>query len=72
MTTDDLSTPLGQGKVRPRRKALRIPWAPIIAVLLALPVAVIAGMAMFSQDPLGGEPMASAPATVSSDARPQA
>jgi polysaccharide deacetylase 2 family uncharacterized protein YibQ len=68
VSTDDLSTPLGQGKVRPRRKALRIPWSPIIAALLALPVAVIAGTAMFSQDPLGGEPTASAPATVSTDA----
>jgi polysaccharide deacetylase 2 family uncharacterized protein YibQ len=68
VSTDDLSTPLGQGKVRIRRKALRIPWLPIIAVLLAIPVAVIAGTAMFSHDPLGGEPMAVAPATLSTDA----
>ncbi len=68
MSTDDLSTPLGQGKVRPRRKALIIPWAPVGAVLLALPVAVFVGVAMFSHDPLGGEPIAVAPATVSNDA----
>ncbi|MBX9774285.1 MAG: divergent polysaccharide deacetylase family protein [Xanthobacteraceae bacterium] len=68
MTTDDLSTPLGQGKIRNRRKALRIPWKPIIAVLLALPVAVFAGVAMFSNDPFGGEPMATAPATIAGDA----
>jgi len=67
VTTDDLSTPLGQGKVRTRRKALRIPWAPVAAALLALPVAVFAGVALFSHDPLGGEPVAIAPATTSAD-----
>jgi uncharacterized protein len=67
VSTDDLSTPLGQGKVRPRRKTLSIPWAPIFAVLLTLPIAAFAGVAMFSSDPLGGEPMAIAPATSSAD-----
>ena len=67
MTTDDLSTPLGQGKVRTRRKAWRIPWVPMAAALLALPVALFAGVALFSQDPLGGEPMATAPATAPGD-----
>ena len=65
--TDDLSTPLGQGKARARRKALIIPWPPIIAALLAIPVAVLAGVAMFGNDPLGGEPLAIAPATTSND-----
>ena len=69
MSTDDLSTPLGQGKVRTRRKALRIPWSPIIAALFVIRVVVITGTAMFSNDPLGGgEPMAVAPATVSTGA----
>jgi uncharacterized protein len=67
VTTDDLSTPLGQGKVRTRRKALRIPWVPVAAALLALPIAVFAGVALFSHDPLGGEPMATAPATTPAD-----
>ena len=67
MTTDDLSTPLGQGKVRTRRKAWRIPWVPMAAALLALPVALFAGVALFSHDPLGGEPMATAPATAPGD-----
>jgi polysaccharide deacetylase 2 family uncharacterized protein YibQ len=67
VTTDDLSTPLGQGKVHTRRKALRIPWAPVAAALLAVPVAVFVGVALFSHDPLGGEPMAIAPATTSAD-----
>jgi uncharacterized protein len=57
--TDDLSTPLGQGKVRRRRI---IPWAPILTALLAIPVAVVAGAAMWANDPFGGEPMAVAPA----------
>ena len=68
MSMDDLSTPLGQGQPRSRRKALSIPWRPVIAALLAIPVAVLAGVAMFSYDPLGGEPIAIAPATVATDA----
>ena len=68
MSTDDLSTPLGQSKVRTRRKGLTIPWPPVIAALLAIPAAVLAGVAMFGNDPLGGEPIAIAPATVSTDA----
>ena len=67
MSTDDLSTPLGQGKVRNRRKALIIPWPPVIAILLALPIALLAGAALWSNDPLGGEPMAVAPALTSAD-----
>jgi uncharacterized protein len=67
VSTDDLSTPLGQGKVRTRRKALIIPWPPVIAALLAIPIAVLAGVAMFGHDPLGGEPMAVAPASVARD-----
>ena len=51
MSTDDLSTPLGQGKVRNRRKALTIPWPPVIAILLALPVAVFAGVVVFAIAP---------------------
>ena len=71
MTTDDLSTPLGQGKVRKRRMALAIPWGPVIAILLGLPVAVFAGWAMFVDEPFGGEPMAVAPAVVA-DSSPAA
>lgn len=60
--TDDLSTPLGQRKVRRRSRRPLIPWVPIIAALLAIPVVVVAGAAMWANDPFGGEPMAVAPA----------
>jgi len=62
VTTDDLSAPLGQGKVRKRRKSFAIPWGPLAALMLALPVAVLAGWAMLVDEPFGGEPVAVAPA----------
>ena len=68
VSTDDLSTPLGQDKGRNRRKALIIPWPPVIAIMLALPIALLAGAAMWSNDPFGGEPMAVAPALASTGA----
>jgi polysaccharide deacetylase 2 family uncharacterized protein YibQ len=63
--TDDLSTPLGQGTPRKRRTAFVIPWAPLSALCLGVPVAVFTGWAMFMDEPFGGEPMAVAPAVVS-------
>jgi uncharacterized protein len=58
-TADDLSTPLGQGTVRERRR-FRLPFSPpqALAVLLGLFLAVFAGFALFNDDPLGGEPRA--------------
>lgn len=67
MTTDDLSSPLGQDKARGRRPALVIPWAPLTAAILAFPVILFAGWVMLNQDPFGGEPNAIAPANVSAD-----
>lgn len=65
---DDLSTPLGQGKARKARMQLPISLAAVAAGCLAVPVALFAGWAMFAEDPLGGEPMAVAPAVVASSA----
>ena len=58
MTTDDLSTPLGQD-VQPRRRR-RLPFGGIhvIAAALGLFLLAFAGFALFHQDRLGGEPMA--------------
>jgi polysaccharide deacetylase 2 family uncharacterized protein YibQ len=68
VTTDDLSAPLGQNKTRRRRGTLSIPWPPVVVALLALPIVVFGAVAVLSSDPFGGEPMATAPATMSADA----
>ncbi len=57
-TADDLSTPLGQKTVR-RKRRFRLPFTGLqaLAVLLGLFLATFAGFAIFSQNPLGGEPV---------------
>ena len=57
-TADDLSTPLGQEAVR-RKRRFRLPFTGMqaLAVLLGLFLATFAGFALFSDNPLGGEPM---------------
>ena len=56
---DDLSTPLGQEKVRHKRR-YRLPFSgtQLLAVLLSLFLLAFAGIAIFNDDPLGGEPIA--------------
>ncbi len=58
-TADDLSTPLGQDKVR-RKRRYRLPFtgAPALAVLLGLFLLAFVSFAIFNDDPLGGEPIA--------------
>ena len=58
-TADDLSTPLGQKTVRGKRR-YRLPFTGIqaLAVLLGLFLVVFTGFAIFSDNPLGGEPVA--------------
>jgi polysaccharide deacetylase 2 family uncharacterized protein YibQ len=58
-TADDLSTPLGQDKVRQKRR-YRLPFTgtQALAVLLGLFLVVFVGFAIFNDDPLGGEPIA--------------
>ncbi|WJR78634.1 divergent polysaccharide deacetylase family protein [Bradyrhizobium sp. NP1] len=58
-TADDLSTPLGQDTA-PRKRRFRLPFTAMqaLAVVLGLFLVAFAGFAIFSDDPLGGEPMA--------------
>ncbi|AWO87568.1 MULTISPECIES: divergent polysaccharide deacetylase family protein [Bradyrhizobium] len=57
-TADDLSAPLGQDKLR-RKRRLRLPFTAMqaLAMLLGLFLVTFAGFAIFNKDPLGGEPM---------------
>jgi polysaccharide deacetylase 2 family uncharacterized protein YibQ len=56
--TDDLSTPLGQTTKR-RKRRFRLPFTGLqaLAVVLGLFLAAFAGYAVFTDNPLGGEPM---------------
>ena len=58
-TTDDLSTPLGQQTVR-RKGRYRLPFTGMqaLAVALGLFLVTFVGFAIFSDNPLGGEPIA--------------
>lgn len=58
-TADDLSTPLGQDKVR-RKRRYRLPFTDTqaLAVLMGLFLVVFICFAIFNDDPLGGEPIA--------------
>jgi uncharacterized protein len=58
-TADDLSTPLGQEAVRPKRR-FRLPFTGLqaLAVVLGLFLVGFAGFALFNDNPLGGEPTA--------------
>jgi polysaccharide deacetylase 2 family uncharacterized protein YibQ len=56
-TADDLSAPLGQKAARERRFRLPFTGMHVLAVLLGLFLVTFAGFALFSDNPLGGEPM---------------
>ncbi len=57
-TADDLSTPLGQNTVR-RKRRFRLPFTGLqaLAVLLGLFLVTFMGVAIFHDNPLGGEPV---------------
>src|SRR3954451_23811686 len=57
-TADDLSTPLGQETARKKRRSLRLPFSAtqVIAVLVGLFLLAFLGFAVFTDNPLGGEP----------------
>ena len=57
-TVDDLSAPLGQKIARKRRFRLPFTAMQLLAVLLGLFLAAFAGFAIFSHNPMGGEPIA--------------
>jgi len=61
VSTDDLSTPLGQHRAPKRRRSLPIVVPRAIAGVLGLSIAVFVGWAMVMDDPFGGEPMAVVP-----------
>ncbi|WP_166300624.1 divergent polysaccharide deacetylase family protein [Bradyrhizobium sp. 2S1] len=56
---DELSTPLGQ-TTKGRRRRVRLPFTAMqaLAVLLGLVLVGFGGVALFNDNPLGGEPMA--------------
>jgi polysaccharide deacetylase 2 family uncharacterized protein YibQ len=58
-TADELSTPLGQETVR-RKRRYRLPFTgpQALAVLLGLFLVIFVGFALFTDNPLGGEPVA--------------
>jgi uncharacterized protein len=58
-TADDLSAPLGQKSLR-RKRRFRLPFTGFqaLAVLLGLFLVTFAGFAIFTDNPLGGEPIA--------------
>ncbi len=58
-TADELSTPLGQEKARKKRR-FRLPFTAMqaLAVLLGLFLTGFAAIALFTDNPFGGEPVA--------------
>ena len=58
-TTDDLSTPLGQKTERQKRR-FRLPFTAMqaLAVLLGLFLVAFVTIALFTDNPFGGEPVA--------------
>jgi len=60
MTADDLSTPLGQGGVR-RRRRLPVAAPHVIVTALAIFLGVFVLWAIVGDDPFGGEPMIAVP-----------
>jgi hypothetical protein len=58
LSTDDLSTPLGQGKAGRQRFKLSFNAVHVLAAALTAVLLAFVGFAIFNDNPLGGEPMA--------------
>ena len=69
MATDDLNAPLG---LRKKQAQSRLPpyAAPVAAGLLGVVLVTFAMWALFNNDPLGGEPMATIKIDLTADAGP--
>ncbi|MCA6118780.1 divergent polysaccharide deacetylase family protein [Bradyrhizobium sp. WSM 1738] len=67
-TADELSTPLGQ-KTERRKRRLRLPFTAMqaLAVLLGLVLVAFLTVALFTDNPLGGEPIARVALRIPSD-----
>jgi polysaccharide deacetylase 2 family uncharacterized protein YibQ len=72
LSTDDLSTPLGQGTARKRRFRLSFNATYALAAVLAVFLLGFLGFAIFNDNPLGGEPMARLALNMGSPAEPMA
>lgn len=59
MSVDDLSAPLGQDKPRKKRLAMRVPVTAmqVLAAVLGLFLLGFLGVALFNDNPFGGEPV---------------
>jgi uncharacterized protein len=68
VAADDLTAPLGKNRPSNRRFALPIRLPHLLAGMLGLPLVVFLGWAIVGDNPLGGEPVATAP----SNPRPEA
>ncbi len=58
VTTDDLSAPLGQTPARKRRFKFPLTMPQLLAIGLSLFIVAFVGVALFGDNPLGGEPLA--------------
>ena len=69
MATDDLNAPLG---LKRKQAQFRLPpyTAPVAAGLLGVLIVTFAMWALFNNDPLGGEPMATIKIDLMADAGP--
>src|SRR5262245_30863463 len=67
MATDDLDSPLGQGKSPKRRRTAPIRASHVIVGALSLTALTFAAWAMFVDGPFGGEPLAIVPARLRAD-----
>src|SRR5882672_10794295 len=67
MLADDLSAPLGLNKTPPRRTPVWVSLVRVVAGALSLAIVVVAGWALITDDPFGGEPIVVVSANLRAD-----